>query len=275
MYDAYGNIINMIDNSGISIGTINPFRYRSYYQDKETGWYYLNSRYYNPELARFVTMDEIDYLGASGSLLSYNLYSYCENNPINNIDSNGNSLTALSWATVASTVWSAKSALAAIGAISRAALIVFAAIVATMLVTYAIGNAMLKEVSKAMTQERKHINGTHTVYVLIANGGKIGSGVFYVGRTKNFSARYSAHKSNPEKILAGGDFLMVPVYTGLDAVSAKSLEQGLMTAFGTHILINKIRGISRNKIRSKHWTSAVLSYVGDIAENEWLYWLGK
>lgn len=57
---------------------------------------------------------------------------------------------------------------------------------------------------------------------------------------------------NPEKILAGGDFLMVPVYTGLDAISAKSLEQGLMTAFGTHILINKIRGISRNKIRSKH-----------------------
>ena len=275
MYDAYGNIINMIDNSGISIGTINPFRYRSYYQDNETGWYYLNSRYYNPLTNRFVTMDQIEYLGHSGSLLSYNLYSYCENNPINNIDSNGNSLTALSWATVASTVWSAKSALAAIGAISRAALIVFAAIVATMLVTYAIGNAMLKEVSKAMTQERKHINGTHTVYVLIANGGKIGSGVFYVGRTKNFSARYSAHKSNPEKILAGGDFLMVPVYTGLDAISAKSLEQGLMTAFGTHILINKIRGISRNKIRSKHWTSAVLSYVGDIAENEWLYWLGK
>ena len=48
-----------------------------------------------------------------------------------------------------------------------------------------------------------------------------------------------------------------------------------MKAFGTHILINKIRGISRNKIKSIHWTSAVLSYVGDIAENEWLYWLGK
>ena len=90
MYDAYGNIYNMIDNSGISIGTINPFRYRSYYQDNETGWYYLNSRYYNPKLARFVTMDEIEYLGASDTVLGTNLYLYCENNPINYVDPTGN-----------------------------------------------------------------------------------------------------------------------------------------------------------------------------------------
>lgn len=114
-----------------------------------------------------------------------------------------------------------------------------------------------------------------SVYVLVANGGSIGSGVFYVGRTKNFTARYSAHKANPEKVAAGGNFLMVPVYNGLDAVSAKALEQGLMNAYSTHILINKIRGISRKKIKPKYWTTAVLSYVGDIAENEWLYWLGK
>ena len=90
MYDAYGNIYNMIDNSGISLGTINPFRYRSYYFDNETGWYYLNSRYYNPKLARFVTMDEIEYLGASDTVLGTNLYLYCENNPINYVDPTGN-----------------------------------------------------------------------------------------------------------------------------------------------------------------------------------------
>ena len=86
IYDAYGNIININDESNLNIGTINPFRYRSYYYDTETNWYYLNSRYYNPKLGRFVTMDEVEYLGASGSLLSYNLYSYCEGNPIVRVD---------------------------------------------------------------------------------------------------------------------------------------------------------------------------------------------
>ena len=81
-YNAYGRIINTIDTSGISLSTINPFRYRGYYQDDETGWYYLNSRYYDVKTLRFITMDDIDYLGTSGSVLSYNLYSYCENNPI-------------------------------------------------------------------------------------------------------------------------------------------------------------------------------------------------
>ena len=89
-YDAYGRIINKVDTSGINLSEINPFRYRSYYQDNETGWYYLNSRYYDIDTLRFVTMDDIDYLGASGSVLSYNLYIYCENNPVIRTDYLGN-----------------------------------------------------------------------------------------------------------------------------------------------------------------------------------------
>lgn len=81
-YDGYGTLIDTIDTSGINLSSINPFRYRNYYRDDETGWYYLNSRYYNPLVKRFITMDDIDYLGASGSVLSYNLFSYCENNPV-------------------------------------------------------------------------------------------------------------------------------------------------------------------------------------------------
>ena len=94
-YNAYGKIINKVDTSGINLSEINPFRYQSYYQDNETGWYYLNSRYYDIDTLRFVTMDDVDYLGASGSVLSYNLYSYCENNPINNVNPAGNSLISL------------------------------------------------------------------------------------------------------------------------------------------------------------------------------------
>ena len=89
-YNAYGRIINKVDTSGINLSEINPFRYCGYYQDNETGWYYLNSRFYDIETLRFITMDDVDYLGASGSVLSYNLYSYCENNPVNHIDTSGN-----------------------------------------------------------------------------------------------------------------------------------------------------------------------------------------
>ncbi len=96
-YDAYGRIVKTLDTSGINLSSINPFRYRGYYQDNETGWYYLNSRYYNPIANRFITMDEIEYLGASGSALSYNLYSYCENNPVNNVDPNGNVRINIKW----------------------------------------------------------------------------------------------------------------------------------------------------------------------------------
>ena len=75
-YDAYGRIIKTYDTSSISLSTINPFRYRSYYQDNETGWYYLNSRYYNPLTNRFITMDQIEYLGANQTIQSNNLYIY-------------------------------------------------------------------------------------------------------------------------------------------------------------------------------------------------------
>ena len=88
-YEAYGNLISIIDTSGINLGNINPFRYRSYYYDTETGWYYLNSRFYDPLIKRFITPDDISYLGENGNIISYNLYCYCYNNPVVLADYNG------------------------------------------------------------------------------------------------------------------------------------------------------------------------------------------
>ena len=89
-YDAWGKCTILSDTSGCEIATVNPFRYRGCYYDAEIGMYYLQSRYYNPVVGRFVNGDDIIMLFCSqDEVLSNNLYSYCENSTINVIDSDG------------------------------------------------------------------------------------------------------------------------------------------------------------------------------------------
>lgn len=85
-YESYINTSNIQQFIAIK----NPFRYRGYYYDFETGLYYLNSRYYDPEIGRFVNADSIDTLEINRIAINgFNLYAYCLNNPVNEIDENG------------------------------------------------------------------------------------------------------------------------------------------------------------------------------------------
>ena len=61
----------------------------TYISPAETGLYYLESRYYNPEMGRFINADNTAYLGVDGTSLSYNLFAYCKNNPVMGYDSTG------------------------------------------------------------------------------------------------------------------------------------------------------------------------------------------
>lgn len=70
-----------------TLGLLNPFRYRGYVYDEETGLYYLKTRYYNPEWDRFINADVL--LGKVGAIVSHNLFSYCKNIPIPCADTNG------------------------------------------------------------------------------------------------------------------------------------------------------------------------------------------
>ena len=94
-YDAWGRLCSIIDTDGnattdsTNIAIINPFRYRGYYYDTEIGMYYLQSRYYDPTVGRFINADDTDYLGANKISLGYNLFTYCENEPILKIDCEG------------------------------------------------------------------------------------------------------------------------------------------------------------------------------------------
>ena len=93
-YDDWGNVLTVTDanNSEITdpahIANLNPFRYRSYYYDSESGLYYLMSRYYDPVVHRFLNAD--GYFQSGDNILDTNMNAYCQNNPIMNSDPTGN-----------------------------------------------------------------------------------------------------------------------------------------------------------------------------------------
>ena len=93
VYDAWGNILQMNDTTDgwFKVGTANPFRYRGYYYDNESGFYYLQSRYYDPATGRFLNADDTATIFIQKNIFSANLYAYCFNNPANMIDFTGES----------------------------------------------------------------------------------------------------------------------------------------------------------------------------------------
>lgn len=100
-YDAWGNhIVTPIEEAYSELSQLNPFRYRGYYYDTETNLYYLKTRYYDPEVGRFITIDDLSYLDPE-TINGLNLYAYCGNNPVMNIDPNGNFFLSLLIAVIA------------------------------------------------------------------------------------------------------------------------------------------------------------------------------
>ncbi len=90
-YDAWGKVLSISGNMADTLGQQNPFRYRGYYYDSETQFYYLNSRYYDPEVGRFINADVVDVVdGSNSNILENNLFIYCFNNPVNMTDDSGN-----------------------------------------------------------------------------------------------------------------------------------------------------------------------------------------
>ena len=89
-YNEWGKLISVTGSMAAAVGRINPIRYRGYYYDGETGYYYLQSRYYNPDICRFINADEPDTVSAViDKEANANLFAYCKNSPVSYVDAGG------------------------------------------------------------------------------------------------------------------------------------------------------------------------------------------
>lgn len=87
IYNEWGTPVAKTGSMAATLGTVNPFRYRGYVYDEETGLYYLRNRYYNSNWMRFIIPDMI--VGSVGSFKNRNVFAYCDNNPISYSDGDG------------------------------------------------------------------------------------------------------------------------------------------------------------------------------------------
>lgn len=87
-YDLFGKPLACRDTSGIGLGSLNPFRFKGYVYDEESGLYYLTTRYYDPEIGRFLTPDNLEQLDPEKAA-GLNLYVYCNNDPVLFFDPEG------------------------------------------------------------------------------------------------------------------------------------------------------------------------------------------
>jgi RHS repeat-associated protein len=107
IYNGHRDVVQLTDETGVQVNQYdydefgnptlveenreNPYRYSGYYYDRETGYYYLKARFYDPETGRFITEDT--YTGTQDDPLSLNLYTYCQEDPIDNWDPDGHAPT--------------------------------------------------------------------------------------------------------------------------------------------------------------------------------------
>ena len=110
-YDAWGNHeAEVASEDYVALANLNPYRYRGYYFDEETGLYYLQTRYYDPEVGRFISRDSIEYADPE-TICGLNLYAYCGNNPVMNVDPTGTFILSL---IIAAVIGAAASALSSV-----------------------------------------------------------------------------------------------------------------------------------------------------------------
>ena len=208
-YDAWGN--HTVTNYGEeNIGNINPIRYRGYYYDEETQLFWVSSRYYSPELYRWISPDSIEYIDPQ-SINGLNLYAYCGNDPINKYDPSGHF------------------------AITLATLLIGGVIAGAIGAGIGLGTAVYKDVK----EDGVWFNGDWTDYVGRTLGGFVAG--FGVGVCTILGAGVGA-------AALGGTTATLFTSTGLTLSLGSALGIGSGVAFATGMAGYAVRaGISRSE----------------------------
>jgi len=241
-YDAWGSLISA-EPAANSIGAINPLRYRGYYYDQETRLYYLQSRYYDSEVCRFINAD--GYASTGQGFLGHNMFAYCNNNPVNYTDTCGTEPIAI------------------IGSIVVGALLV--AVVASPGFQEAAKDAS-EAIADALIRADEKARG-YTVYMLVDKNNQ-DDGIVYVGRvkTEDYEARMAYHEKHGRARYKKID--------GLTYGECRGMEQILMTYYHTlrrgEGLYNQIRGVGPRNKKGVFYIWVGLEYIANQLENEYL-----
>lgn len=290
-YDAWGNIYSTIwtNSTGNNIyAQYNPFRYRGYYYDSELEMYYLQSRYYDPAIGRFINADK--YLaGIDGDFRGYNLFAYCLNNPVNMSDPTGNwsiwsqiftvvAIAAITVAAVAATVatcGAAAPALAVAGGGIIGGITASTVATASSVATVALVTAGVSATAAIVTEAVEKIDyhgpiRDQSVYVM---RNKASGEVQYVGRTNDPGRRQAEHEKDPKK----ENLLPLEVkYTGLTKTEARVMEQVLISAYSLENLSNARREIAAGNINGfAGKIDNIISIFGGSMESEIMSLMGR
>ncbi|MBR4017514.1 MAG: GIY-YIG nuclease family protein, partial [Oscillospiraceae bacterium] len=294
-YDAWGVPAILQDTSNCQIATINPFRYRGYYYDAEIGLYYLQSRYYDPIVGRFINADDSTYVAIDKTVLSCNILTYCKNAPSSSVDNSGfNSgpieQGAYQWAYMLSAVVPAVAAakIAIITAIKSALAFLWNVFVVVGLVLLVIiliaaicttAAKVLGLVQEAVKKNKyKNANG-YVVYVLTRKKNDP-SRIFYVGRTKNFPKRMRSH-SKYKSPCQGYIVVVCKTYA-----ASRAIEQAVLSACIVSNVFaidkgsipngsNRMRGIAKDSVNNfKNNLSDLTSLMTCTSDSDLLNLMG-
>ncbi|MBQ2809515.1 MAG: hypothetical protein IJF11_01335 [Clostridia bacterium] len=274
-YDAWGNHIVDAQSGYEYIANANPFRYRGYYYDAETGFYYLQTRYYDPQLRRFISADDIGFLGADGGLQSYNLYAYCQNNPIMYADPSGefaiSLIVGLAVSFVIGTIASATSQYVQYGEVNvlQAGIDGLFAVASTALAYTGIGLVGSIAVGAGMGLAQYAIDSAIFHDDFTWSGALIATGLGALGGLA--SGRGAQHfKSIGSNLDETGRTGVKAILTAFDRYGKGSGYQKVMNLWGGRVANSLANSISQNFTKSALiiWGTTATTYVAS-------YWLGK